>query len=170
MPITTQNIAKGVPPRLHEPKSKSRKRVRIDSLDSSEDSAPKPKVKKKKKQLCKEVETEPEVEEVEDDVDPPAQEVEEVDTIQVTSDGADEHEVSTFIRCTGPTHWIRNNYRATVSFNINEALIWKNYQWKRIWQLTFCSSCQIGLPSRWQPTSTRPRLGGGAQFASECNK
>jgi len=98
MTITTWNIAKGVPPRLHEPKfkTKSQKRVRSDSSDSSEDSLQKPKVKKKKKKWpCKEVETESEVKEVED-TGLPIQEVEEVDTIQVSDEAEllDEEEVS----------------------------------------------------------------------------
>jgi hypothetical protein len=101
MPITTRNIAKGVPPRLHGPKSKSRKRVRAGS-DSSENSAPKPKAKKKNKHWHEVVETESEVEEVED-VDPPMQEVED-DTIQVSDEAANKQEVSTIIRCTCPTH------------------------------------------------------------------
>jgi len=98
MTITIQNIAKGVPPRLHEPKfkSKSQKRVRSDSSDSLEDSPQKPKVKKKKKKWPrKEVKTESEVEEVED-AGLPVQEVEEVNTIQVSDEAEllNEEEVS----------------------------------------------------------------------------
>ena len=89
MPTVTRTVAKGIPPRTHlppKPKNDSRKRQASDSGDdeSSEgseldDARPKAKAKKHKRQRKATVESEEEVESVDDTTEPRRAEVEEVD-------------------------------------------------------------------------------------------
>lgn len=125
MPITTRTIAKGVPPRLHEPKPKgkpytqnnttaknakepgSRKRsTRDDNSDNnseddvvytSDDSASWAKKKKngKRRRTEPEVELESEVEVVDEDVEPPEKDVEDVEGSVGGHEPPDEQDVST---------------------------------------------------------------------------
>ena len=101
MPITTRTVAKGIPPRLHKPKTlakagtskpkQSKKRVASDSeLENESEEDPVKKKTKGKKRLH--VDSGSEVEVVNEDSEP-EKEVEEVD---VSSDGGqdDQEEVS----------------------------------------------------------------------------
>jgi len=90
MPITTRTVAKGIPPRLHEPKptakagtskpKKSGKRVASESESESE-SEEEPVKKKTKGKKRQRVDSGPEVEVelVDGDAEPAEKEVEEVD-------------------------------------------------------------------------------------------
>ena len=93
MPIITRTVAKGIPPRLHQPKSmenaanvrtskpkKSRKQVASESESESvsKDSEPVKKTKCKKRQRI-DIGSEVEVEFVGEDAEPAKKEVEEVD-------------------------------------------------------------------------------------------
>ena len=109
MPITTRTIAKGVPPRVHEPKGKakakrqakqakntkpSRKRVASDSESEVNDEA-EPRAKKKQNTTHHQSEeSQSESELVEDNVEPPEEEVESVDGAAHGSEVPDEQEVS----------------------------------------------------------------------------
>ena len=102
-------IAKGVPPRVHEPKGKgkakrqakqantmkpSRKRVASDSESKVDDEA-EPRVKKKRNTIHhRSEESQSEVELVEDNAEPP-KEVESVDETHGSEEVPDEQEVST---------------------------------------------------------------------------
>jgi len=95
MPITTRTIAKGVPPRVHEPKGKakakpqakqanttkpSRKRVASESKSEEAEDEAEPRAKKKRNTTHhRSEESQSEVEFVEDGANPPEEEVESVD-------------------------------------------------------------------------------------------
>jgi hypothetical protein len=94
MPITTRTIAKGVPPRVHEPKGKakakqanvtqqSRKRVAIES--ESDEAENMTQLRAKKKQDITHHESQSEVELVEDNAEPSEEEVEKVDEQEVST-------------------------------------------------------------------------------------
>jgi len=104
MTITTRTIAKGVPPRLREPKptakaakngttgksKTAKKRVASESESESEDSEP---VKKKKARNKKQryIDSDEEIEVVDVDAEPPEKEVEQEDA---GGDNGDQEEVS----------------------------------------------------------------------------
>ena len=95
MPITTQMIAKGVPPRVHEPKGKAKAKPQakqanmtkpshkwVASKSDSEEAEDEAELRVKKKQNtthCWSEESKSEVELVEDGANPPEEEVESVD-------------------------------------------------------------------------------------------
>jgi len=95
MPITTRTIAKGVPPRVHEPKGKakprvnqanttttkpSRKRVPSESEGEELEDDTEPRAKKKRNTTRHPIdESESDVELVEENTGPPEEEVENVD-------------------------------------------------------------------------------------------
>jgi len=115
MPITTRTIAKGVPPRVHETKGKtkakpqakqanttkpSRKWVasKLESKsEEAEDEAKLTRRAKKKQNTTHHRSEEPqsEVELVEDDAEPPEEEVESMDETHSSREVPDEQEVST---------------------------------------------------------------------------
>lgn len=109
MPITTRTLAKGVPPRLHEPKPKGKPRTQNttaskanakepgsrkrstrdddsdnedDDVSASDDSASRAKKKKNGKRRRTEPEVESEVEIVDEDVEPPEKDVEDVEGVE----------------------------------------------------------------------------------------
>ncbi len=99
MPITTRTVAKGIPPRVHEPKGKAKqptkpklttkskrrhKQVSEEELESEEGSSSpdnlEPRVKSKRKIKKRRIEdSEAEAELIEDNVDPPNKEVESIE-------------------------------------------------------------------------------------------
>jgi hypothetical protein len=111
MPITTRTIKKGIPPRLHKPKSKphpkkpnlkkGRKRDASDDDEEPESDGSELEAKKAKKKASKRrrTESEDDVEVIEDDVQP-EQEIEDVDVENGREDEpTDEQEVSSTIHC-----------------------------------------------------------------------
>ena len=108
MPTTTRTIAKGVPPRVHEPKVKakprakqanttqpSRKRVASELEFDELEETTRPRLKKKQNTTCQQIEeSESEVELV-DDAKPPEEEIENVDEMHGSEEVPTEQEVST---------------------------------------------------------------------------
>src|SRR6266545_3658530 len=106
MPITTRTIAKGVPPRVHKPKGKakqqtkqahtSRKRVASESEGEELEDETEPRAKKKRNTTHRQIEeSESEVELIEENAQPPEEEVESVDETRGSEEVPDEQEVST---------------------------------------------------------------------------
>ena len=117
MPITTRTIAKGVPPRVHEPKSKakkqaarkqahttkqSHKRVVSESEGKELEAETEPRAKKKQRQQIEEPESE--IELVEENAQPAEEEVENVDETCASEEVPDEQEVSTVHLSDRDTH------------------------------------------------------------------
>jgi len=117
MPITTRTLTKGVPPRLHEPKPKGKphtqnttaskanakepgthKRSTRDDNSDNEDNYVPAKKKKNGKRRHTEPEVESEVEIVDEDVEPPEKDVEDIEGVEHSVGGKEppnEQDVST---------------------------------------------------------------------------
>jgi len=121
MPITTRTIAKGVPPRLHEPKPKGKPRTTNnttaqakakelgshkrstrdhdskdhDEASISDDLVSRAKKKKAGKRHCTEPESESEVEVVNEDLEPPEKDVKDIEDSVGGQEPANEQDVST---------------------------------------------------------------------------
>jgi hypothetical protein len=101
MPITTRTIAKGVPPRVHEPKGKAKprvkkantstakpslKRVASESEDEELENGSEPRLKKKQNTTHQPIEESESDIEVEENTGPPEEEVEDLDETHASSD------------------------------------------------------------------------------------
>jgi hypothetical protein len=122
MPLITCNLAKGIAPRLHEPKPKAKSHTKMDGSKAqptpknckrvatsdeeseeeagsdsqlSDDEAMKPKKKESKRQHVQESDSEVEVEIIDQNNEPSEKEIKEVDTGVKEQGPTNEHDIST---------------------------------------------------------------------------
>jgi len=157
MLITTWTIAKGIPPRLHEPKStaktankgiskvkQTRKQVASESEPASDAEDSEPARKKGRDKKWQHVAAiggpEVEVESVDKDAEPAEKEVEEEDANGNggQDDQDDQEEVSMDSWAHATTHWAS---RRMTSMNISMGLTSKNSWRRRIQHLTYWQWC-----------------------------
>ena len=144
MPTTTQTIAKGVPPRVHEPKVKAKPQAKQanttqpshkwvaskSEFDELEETT-KPRPKKKHNTTCQWIEESKSEVELVNNSDPPKEEVENVDEMHGSEEVPTEQEVST-------SHIFERNTHQHLGRS------W----WPSTWCRTCRKTCQEGFDTR----------------------